>query len=185
MSSSVELCFCFWMEWESPSIMVAAFLFMQLIGDITNECGNKRSVSRRGRWMFSQQGRSRRSTASAGSGPGLLSLSTHITPGSRARSMARSRTHAAFLSPVSKWCQNDPTFRHSLFQAFILTPSNWGLSVSVKMGRFCPWVICVPRLACGSRAHDECSDLYWFVLVVIVILKQEHRTLGENRLKRI
>lgn len=112
-------------------------------------------------------------------------LSPHITPGSRARSMARSRTHAAFLSPVSKWCQNDPTFHHSLVQAFILTPSNWGLSVSIKMGKFCPWVICVPRLACGSRAHDECSDLYWFVLVVIVILKQEHRTLGENRLKRV
>lgn len=35
-------------------------------------------VSRRGgRWMFSQRGRSERSTFSAGHGPGLLCLSTH------------------------------------------------------------------------------------------------------------
>lgn len=36
--------------------MVTAFLFIQLIGDMTNDCGNKRGVRLGGRWMFSQPG---------------------------------------------------------------------------------------------------------------------------------
>lgn len=39
--------------------------------------------ARGGRWMFSQRGRSRRNTVSAGRGPGLLCLSTHRPGGQR------------------------------------------------------------------------------------------------------
>ena len=61
--------------------MVTAFLFIQLIGDMTNECGNKRSV-RPGREMdVLSAGRSGRSTVSAGEWPELLGfMSLHTSP---------------------------------------------------------------------------------------------------------
>ena len=60
--------------------MVRAVLFIQLIGDMTNECGNKRNV-RLGREMdVLSAGRSGRSTVSAGKWPELLgSMSLHAS----------------------------------------------------------------------------------------------------------
>lgn len=76
--------------------------------------GINRVSGRRGRWMFSQRGRSR-STVSAGSGPGLLCLSTNHP---RVQSPKRGLPPhpRCLLSPVTKCCQNDPTFHHSLVQ---------------------------------------------------------------------
>lgn len=59
--------------------MVTAFLFIQLIGDMTNECGNKLSV-RLGREMdVLSAGRSGRSTVSAGKWPELLGSMSLLT----------------------------------------------------------------------------------------------------------
>lgn len=66
--------------------MVTGFLFIQLIGDMTNECGNKLSV-RPGREMdVLSAGRTGSSTVSAGKWPELLGIvslhtSPHVTSG--------------------------------------------------------------------------------------------------------
>lgn len=59
--------------------MVMAFLFIQLIGDMTNECGNKRSVRLRREMDVLSAGRIGRSTVSAGKWPESF-WAPHITP---------------------------------------------------------------------------------------------------------
>lgn len=96
--------------------MVRAFLFIQLIGDMTNECGNKRSV-RPGREMdVLSAGRSRRSTVNTGKWPELLWLhvSPRIAPGAVSRSTSR---RLDLLSPSLS------LFISKLTQCHIDTPS--------------------------------------------------------------
>lgn len=61
--------------------MVRAFLFIQMIGEMTNECGNKRSVRLRREMNVLSAGRSGTSTVSTGNWPELLgSMSHHSSP---------------------------------------------------------------------------------------------------------
>lgn len=61
--------------------MVTAFLFIQLIGDMTNEYGNKRSVRLWREMDVLSAGMSGRSTVSAGKWPEFLgSMSLLATP---------------------------------------------------------------------------------------------------------
>lgn len=116
---------------------------------------------RGGRWMFSQRGRSRRNTVSAGRGPGLLCLSTH-RPGGQRLKHAPLPDPCFLLRPFSTRCHSDPNFHRSQVQVPSLTPSNFP----------------------SMWAHIEHSDR--FVLVVdIVNLMQKRGTLGENKLKQV
>lgn len=152
--------------------MVTAILFIQLIGDMTNECGNKRSVRLRREMDVLSAGRSGTSTVSAGKWPELLeSMSLHSSPqGRRAGTLSLfwSFCHPLFpyllLNEHRVTLMRPPTatatFTPQLSQAHLRDPEyldvnqreNLNLCMRLLLSMAWGWDV--------ARMSDECSELY-------------------------
>lgn len=120
--------------------------------------------ARGGRWMFSQRGRSRRNTVSAGRGPGLLCLSTHCPGGQRLK-------HAPLLDPCFLL-----QYMMSQWSEFPRLTGPSPMSHTIKL-----WFLHVKVL---SVTHMGTQWTFRFVLVVVIVnLMQKSGTFRRDQIK--